>query len=159
MNGSFARRVFSASTTALAVRRSRPLPFLTRPYSDQKSKPEDVSESAPEPENSEVSVESQILENLKKKEAEAHDLTVSLSFLPRTLAHFALAESTTVPPGRLSEPPTQCCSRKGAATRLCDHPFRRRPPRNSRRPCARPQIRSPRCPPLRILLVGYTPLV
>lgn len=81
MNGTLARRLFSASTAALssrAIRRSRPFPFPTRPYSDQKSQQGDPAEPAPEPESPEVSVESQVLENLKKKEAEVHDLTVSL---------------------------------------------------------------------------------
>lgn len=95
MNGSFARRVLSASTAALlpgvrrSARPSRPLPFSTRPYSDQKSQPEDVSGPTPQPENAEVFVESQVLESLKKKEAEVHDLTVGLSpffhVLPLTL--------------------------------------------------------------------------
>lgn len=87
MNGTkFARRIFSASTAALsstALRRSalpsRPFPSPIRPYSDQKSQPEDPAEPAPEPENTEVSVESQVLENLRKKEEEVHDLTVGLS--------------------------------------------------------------------------------
>ncbi|KAG9318483.1 GrpE-domain-containing protein [Chiua virens] len=88
MNGSFARRVFSASTTALsarAIRRSphspTPLPFITRFYSDQKPHPDPAAESAPEPESLEVSVESELLTNLKKKEAEVHDLTSRLRYL------------------------------------------------------------------------------
>lgn len=86
MNGTIARRVFSASTAVLsstALRRStllsRPFPSPIRPYSSQKSQQEDAAESTPEPGNAEVSVESQVLENLKKKEEEVHDLTVSLS--------------------------------------------------------------------------------
>ena len=84
MNGTLARQVFSASTAALtsrAIRRSahpsRPFPFTTRSYSDQKSQPEDAVEPTPEPDTADASVESQIPENLKKKEAEVHDLTVS----------------------------------------------------------------------------------
>ncbi|KAI9566427.1 GrpE-domain-containing protein [Boletus coccyginus] len=80
VNGSFARRIFSASAAALssrAVRRSRPPPFTTRPYSDQKSQPE----GTPEPENTDISAESQVLENLEKKEAEVHDLTSRLRYL------------------------------------------------------------------------------
>ncbi|KAF8447963.1 GrpE-domain-containing protein [Boletus edulis BED1] len=89
MNGTWARRVFSASTATLssrAIRRSthpsRPLTFQTRPYSDQKSQPGDAAETpAPEPESTEVSVESQVLENLKKKEEEVHELTSRFRYL------------------------------------------------------------------------------
>ncbi|KAH0830567.1 GrpE-domain-containing protein [Lanmaoa asiatica] len=86
MNGTIVRRVFSASTAAFSSTRrlahpSRPLPFPFRPYSDQKSEPEDTAEPAPEPESTEVSVESQVLENLKKKEAEVQDLTGRLRYL------------------------------------------------------------------------------
>ncbi|KAF8559577.1 GrpE-domain-containing protein [Imleria badia] len=88
MNGTLARRVFSASTAALssrAIRRSthpsRLFPCPTRSYSDQKSQPDDATEPTPEPDTAEVSVESQILENLKKKEAEVHDLTSRLRYL------------------------------------------------------------------------------
>jgi len=78
----FARRVFSASTATLSsrvIRRS--LPFQSRPYSDQKSQQEVPAEPAPEPESTEVSVESQVLENLKKKEEEVQDLTGRLRYL------------------------------------------------------------------------------